>query len=282
MTRSEAQKIWKRLQTEIQTANEQVLYRAVSSASPSAFLNFLERHHEKLNYWQPEFSTFKAGQYGKVIAAKAMIAENGFLYLETVYYPTSPQRFGDFFSIDCIDTYSNHYVERLIERKNIHTLKALKNEITHQDNRIKNSDFLKDFGCVDLTSDYLLIFRDMVVFGYGEISDRNVAKLIRKSLITENEFKGNQQEIINFVLDEFGKEACLLTTHELPRNLSEAKNVIQDTLQRLRVVDPEERILGKEFKMDQYKQDKKMAKQFTRYLEKFDPIMTQTAELSHE
>tara|TARA_Y100000588_G_scaffold43751_1_gene41521 strand:- start:1395 stop:2213 length:819 start_codon:yes stop_codon:yes gene_type:complete len=268
---NEAKAIWQRLQVEINTAHTEVSNRQRSSIRPDSFYNYLCAHHENTNHFRPIRSEVKIGYYGKVIVAELLFAENGFLYTETAYYPTAPFHWGKRLSVDNIDTYSNHYMERLIERKNITTLTELKNEITTRQNMFDATCFTRTEGGLNIDTEYLIVYRDMVVFCNSELCN-GIAKSVRKTLITDKEFKGEQSNIIDYVLNEFGTDACLLTTHEIPRTLAQAKNVIEDTKQRLSVGSQFEIITKKPFPTGRHA-DKKFIKQFVKYLEHYDPTI---------
>lgn len=118
-------------------------------------------------------------------------------------------------------------MERLIERKNITTLTELKNEITTRKNMFDATCFTRTEGGLNIDTEYLIVYRDMVVFCNSELCN-GIAKSVRKTLITDKEFKGEQANIIDYVLNKFGTDACLLTTHEIPKTLAQAKNVIEE------------------------------------------------------
>lgn len=270
MSSSEVKNTWLRLQNEINEAHIEVNSRIVSSKNPGAFYNYLQRHHENLNHFQPYETDVKIGHYGKVIIVQLLFADNGFLFIETAYYPTAPNHWGKRISVDSIDTYSNHYMERLIERKNISTLQELKTEIITRKELFDNTQFTNTEGGLNIVSEFLIVYRDLVVFCDSELDDNGIAKMVRKSLITNNEFKGNQENIINYILDEFQSDACLLTTYEIPRTINEAKKILEDTKKRLSIRSQIE-IVTKEAIPNGYRANKKQIKQFTKYLEHYDP-----------
>ncbi|SBT15889.1 hypothetical protein [Vibrio celticus] len=269
-----AKKTWKRLQQQIMQSHEQISNRLNNSTNPNAFIAFLTQQKEVSNHFELAGSKDKYGIYGKLLIGKCLYAEKGRLYIENVYYPLSKKRFGDRIAIDAIDTYSGHYIERLIDRKGIKTLSALKAEIAEQYARYKEAGFAQQYGVMDVDSDFIIVYRDMVVFSEGEVDEDNEARIVRKSFITQKEFKGNNQEIINFVLNCLDVEACLLTTHALPESQTEAINVIEDTFKRITNYKEQiETVTGEAPPMSGFKVDHKQIRLFEKYLRKYDPRM---------
>ncbi|WP_146162180.1 hypothetical protein [Vibrio splendidus] len=267
-----AAKRWKQIQKEIQQSHETISQRLLLAPTPTSFAAFLEAQEVKSNHFGLNYIDQKIGIYGKMYAGQCLFVEKGHLYIENIYYPLSRQRFGTRIAIDAIDTYSSHYVEQLIDRKKIHTLAELKSEIAEQFKKYNNSGFAKQYGMMDVDSDFLVIYRDMGVFNYGEIDDQNTARVMRKSFITKNEFKGNQEEIINFILNKLGVEACILTTYAIPRTFNEANNAIEDTLKRVRDFKTQmEIVTRKSMKLEGFKAEKRQVRLFVKYLSKYDP-----------
>ncbi|SHO59076.1 hypothetical protein [Vibrio quintilis] len=272
LSESEVKKIWQRLQDEILGAHHQVNKRLCESQTPQAFLNYLSRHHLRTNHFEPVVTSCKLGQYGKTIVVGLLFVENGFLYPETAYYPMSLQRFGTRISVDAADSYSSHYMERLIQRKEVTTLEALKKEVIYQRDRYSSAGFSENLGKLNVDTDFLVIFPDAIICCYGEENDEGIAKVVRKTLITQDDFIGNQQKIIDYILKQFGRDACILATHALPRSVKEAQNAVEDTLKRISVVNHVEKIIEEPLRCTGFKSDKKLKKQFIKYLEHFDPI----------
>ena len=267
-----AEKRWKQIQQEIQQSHETISQRLLLAPTATSFAAFLEAQEVKSNHFGLNYINQKIGIYGKMYTGQCLFVEKGHLYIDNIYYPLSRQRFGTRIAIDAIDTYSSHYVEQLIDRKKIHTLAELKSEIAEQFKKYNNSGFAKQYGMMDVDSDFLVIYRDMVVFNYGEIDDQNTARVMRKSFITKNEFKGNQEEIINFILNKLGVEACILTTYAIPRTFNEANNAIEDTLKRVRDFKTQmEIVTRKSMKLEGFKAEKRQVRLFVKYLSKYDP-----------
>ncbi|HIF5567180.1 TPA: hypothetical protein ACX3DA_004571 [Vibrio parahaemolyticus] len=271
-----AAKKWKEIQQEIQYSHETISQRLILAPTPESFATFLKAQEANSNHLSLKYIDKKIGIYGKMYTGQCLFVENGHLYIDNIWYPLSKQRFGTRIAVDAIDTYSSHYVEQLIDRKGINTLTELKLEIAEQFKQYNSSGFAEQYGMMDVDSDFLVIYRDMVVFNYGETDENNTARVMRKSFITKNEFKGNQKEIIDFILNKLGVEACILTTYAIPRTFNEANNAIEDTLKRVRDFKTQiEIVTGSSIKHEGFKAEKKQIRQIVKYLSKYDPNVAQ-------
>jgi hypothetical protein len=277
---NEAKRIWKKLQVEIMTGHQEVSTRLIQSTTPEAFYNYLNRHHARTNHFEPERSVKPIPVYGKVIECLLLYVENSRLFFDMAYYPTTAERFGERIAIENDDPCSSHYMERLIQRKNITSLQALKQELTLQRKKIRDARFNELVGQIDVTTDYLLLFPDTIICGYGEKCDDGKHRIIRKTIITQAEFKPQQQEIIDYILNEFETRTCLLATNTLPLTINEAKNVIEDTRKRLAIPVPksynhsDKKLTTLALK----KQKKKLAEQKSAMIQHYDPVFNSAME----
>ncbi|WP_413112129.1 hypothetical protein [Thaumasiovibrio sp. DFM-14] len=272
MKANEAKVVWSKLQREIIEGHAEVC-RRLTTSRPTSFYNFLHRHYARTNHFEPKIIT-KLKYYGNVMFCLLLHVEHGHLYIEYAYYPMSLERFGTRIAIDAKDTYSRHYVERLIERKKVKTLAELKTEVIDQFSRISDSNFRIVEGRIDVCTDIVLLFDDMVVFGVVEENDDGSVTATRKSMLTNNELTSKQHEIVQFILGRFDLPVCVLATHEIPRTHNEALNVIEDTRKRIRLDDDElPQISTKEsHPRTTNALHKKIDKAFFKFLQAYDPL----------
>lgn len=83
---------------------------------------------------------------------------------------------------------SNHYMERLIERKNITTTDEVKNFIKEYFNKMDESNFRYEVGGLDISTEFIIVSRDSVSFCDLEIDSTQHCETVMKTIITENEF----------------------------------------------------------------------------------------------
>lgn len=227
-----AKDLWATWSKQINDAQREVTKRLFSS-NPTTFFNFLDRHHARLNCYKPYQTELKVGYYGKVIIYDLLFVEDGRLYTEKAHYPTSTKSWGNRISVDNQVMYTKHYMERLIERKNIETFEALKAELRTDYLNVNQSDFISKFGRLDIDTDHIIVQRDQVSFCDYQTMENDVGGILRKSLITADDFKGRQSEVVNHILDKLDVTCAVITTHEIPRSIAEANNAIEDTLKRV-------------------------------------------------
>lgn len=230
MTPEQAKVIWKELQDELNISQDKINNQLRSARGYLPLLRFLENNCKKLNIFDVQFLDVKFGHYGKLIKTQLIIPENGRLYLETAYYPTAKKYFGKLrIAISNLTVFSNHYMERLIERKNITSVGELKDEIIEGLNSVDRSNLTQETGGLDITTEFILVYRDSVSFCDCEIDDNNECVAVRKTIITDNEFTKKQKEIVDYILDRIGSDACFLATSSIPNSTLEADNVIEGT-----------------------------------------------------
>ncbi len=232
---------WEKLQADLLEAQDRVNFKFKNLSSPKELFQFFDRNKSKLNILDVSYyKAMSTPKFGRLIITKLIVPENGRLYLETAYYPTSKMHYGRTrIAINDLEVYSKHYMERMIERAGVKTVQDLKKWISNEWELLV--DFKKRYpiGGIDVETENLIICRDYVAFCDVEREDTvnplievPVVKNIRKTLITKNEFTPSQKEIINYILDKLGTDACYLTATEVPRNKKTADNVIESTLKR--------------------------------------------------
>jgi hypothetical protein len=274
MKSHQAKTIWKELQQELITSQDKVNWKLKASKENSVFLKFLEANFDDLNILDVDYINFKFGHYGKLITTQLIIPKNGRLYFEKAYYPLAKKYFGKLrLSISNRFVFSKHYMERLIERKNITSIQDIKKEISDSFKKLDDSNFTKEIGGLDISTGFILLFRDSVSFCDLEIDDNNIAEAVMKTVITENELKGNQKEIIDYILNVTKTDSCFLATYDIPRSIGEADKIIEDTKKRTSglAINWMEHEIQKTVVKGSYNSDKKYLKAFIGLLENYDP-----------
>lgn len=277
-----AKELWDIWSQQLVDARKEVEDRLLSS-TPESFYNYLSRHHHRLHCYEPSMSELKVGYYGKLIIVDLLYVESGRIFFEKVHYPTSPKYWKIPIAVDNQTMFTKHYVERLIQRKNIETLADLKTSLILDFFYINNSEFVEKVGRLDIACDHLIIQRDCVVFCDYQIQDGGLyGGSLRKSLITNREFKGNQQEIVDYILQTLDVSVAILATQEIPRTVEEASKVIEDTYKR---TTNEDRWIDNCFGTDDIKNKVKRNKLYHKYLFEFlqdyDPTKTKIPTMTY-
>ncbi|PSV98969.1 hypothetical protein [Photobacterium lipolyticum] len=274
MTAEQSKLIWKELQGKLQNSQERVNNQLCSAKDSSTFLSYLTRNKSDLNIFDAMFVDVKCKHYGKLIITPLLFVENGRVYVETAYYPTSKKQFKNLrISISNYMVFSNHYMERLIERKGISTIQDLKLNIYDRLTTVDDSNLTKEIGGLDITTEFILIFRDSVSFCDCEFGDNQECVVVAKTIVTVNQLSLKQKEIIEYILNKIGSDGCFLATSSIPNSVLEANNVIEATKNRTSGIYEtwmEKEITNNMTKGD-YKYEKKWIKSFVNYLEGYDP-----------
>jgi hypothetical protein len=273
MKYQQAKVIWKELQQELITSQDKVNHKLKISKSHPSFLKYLESNFDYLNIMDVVCLDCKFGHYGKLIRTQLIIPENGRLYFEVAYYPLAKRYFGKVrISISNRFVFSNHYMERLIERKNIASIQGIKKEILDGFKKLDNSNFTQEIGGLDMSTGFILIHRNSVSFCDLEIDGNNVAKAVMKTVITDNELNGNKKEIIDYILNVTKSDSCFLATYEIPKTIVEADDIIEDTKRRTSglAVSWMENEIQKKIVKDSSNSEKKYLKAFVALLEAYD------------
>jgi len=273
MKYQQAKVIWKELQQELITSQDKVNHKLKISKSHPSFLKYLESNFDYLNVMDVVCLDCKFGHYGKLIRTQLIIPENGRLYFEVAYYPLAKRYFGKVrISISNRFVFSNHYMERLIERKNIASIQGIKKEILDGFKKLDNSNFTQEIGGLDMSTGFILIHRNSVSFCDLEIDGNNVAKAVMKTVITDNELNGNKKEIIDYILNVTKSDSCFLATYEIPKTIVEADDIIEDTKRRTSglAVSWMENEIQKKIVKDSSNSEKKYLKAFVALLEAYD------------
>ena len=274
MKSHQAKEIWKELQQELIVSQDKVNWKLKTSKDNMALFKFLESNIEDLNILDVNFINFKFGHYGKLITTQLIFPENGRLYFEKAYYPLAKKYYGKLrLSISNRFVFSKHYMERLIERKNITSIQGIKKEISDSFQKLDNSNFTKEIGGLDISTGFILLYRDSVSFCDLEIGDNNISEAVMKTVIAENELKENQKIIINYILDVTKSDSCFLAAYDIPRTKGEADNLIEDTKKRTSglAINWMEHEIQKNVAKGSYNRDKKYLKAFVGLLENYDP-----------
>ncbi|WP_419533534.1 hypothetical protein [Endozoicomonas sp.] len=265
---------WKSIQSELISAQDKINRKFLISKNHQEFLRFLRNDIEKLNILKVDFLDQNYSRYGKIITTKTIIPENGRLYFETVYYPLSKKCFR-MKRIAILNgfVYSKHYMERLIERKSTNSMKKIKEEILERFIEIENYKFTQEIGGLDISNDFILVYKNSISFCVLEIQDNDIFEAVMKTVITENELTSNQRMMIDYILGKTNSDSCFLAAYDMPRTFNEADNVIEDTKKRTSgskrgyVGDKIHEKVGDA----KFKRDKKVIKAFANYLEAYDP-----------
>ena len=268
-TEKKSKQIWNNFQKELQESQKRVDTKLKLAESSADFLKYLKNNSNKLNILDVIYTKEKYKQYGKLIITPLIFTENGRLYMETAYYPLSTSYFSMMrLSISDKIEFSRHYMERLIERKNIISIKELKHEIGKRNKLWKESNWAKDLGGLDVSTAFILVYRDSVSFCDFESS--NIACVgVFKTFLPYEDLSRRKKEIVDYILNKVGSEACFLATHDLPDSINEADNIIEST--RVRTHGPIEDALIYDVTSNKFKQNKKSLKNFVDYLETYDP-----------
>ncbi|EHR6739116.1 hypothetical protein ACXIUJ_23805 [Vibrio parahaemolyticus] len=274
MEKDRAVLLWKNIQDEIFSAQKKVDYKFKSCTDFKQFYNFLKFNADSLNVIDIELFDIKFLQYGKIIKTTLIIPENGRLYCESAYYPLSKKYFGKLrIAISNKFSISNHYMERLIERKNITKTGEVKNFIKEYFKKMDESNFRYEVGGLDISTEFIIVSRDSVSFCDLEIDSTQHCETVMKTIITENEFTIINKKMVTYILDKTNSEVCFLATHTIPKTTIEADNVIEDTKKRTSGTPYswEEIEMYKNIPSSSFKSDKKLIKAFVDYLGKYDP-----------
>jgi hypothetical protein len=268
-TEDKSQKIWRTLQKELQESQSRVDTMFKSALNSADFLKYLKNNKNKLNILDIKHIKIRFKQYGKLIITPVIIADKGRLYMETSYYPLSINYFNNVrISISDKIVFSCHYMERLIERGNITSVKELKHELVKRQKLWKDSNWRKTYGRVDVSTDTIQISRDSVSFCEFEMGEKK-SEAVYKSILFIKDLSKRKKLIIDHMLDKVKSGLCILATHEIPNSINEADNVIE--LSKVRTDGIIEDFSLKEVRSSNKKQIKKNVNTFTEYLETYDP-----------
>lgn len=274
MTTNQAKTIWNNIQNDLLASQDKVNKKLRSYKDPQTFYKFLESNIDSLNIIEVDFLNYKFNHYGKIIKTALIIPEKGKLYLEVAYYPLSKKYFRKLrISISNKFSISNHYMERLIERKRLTSLQEVKQEISEGFKKMDASPFTKEIGGLDISTGFIILNRDSVSFCDLEIDDHNTCEAVMKTIITEKELTIKKKEIIDYILNVTKSETCFLATYDIPSNTAEADNIIEDTRKRTSglPISYEEVEIYKKMEKAGKSSDKAYIKAFVDYLGKYDP-----------
>ncbi|MEW6997469.1 hypothetical protein AADZ86_07180 [Colwelliaceae bacterium BS250] len=273
MKSHEAKAIWKNLQQNLVIAQDKINLKFKRTQEYPTFLKFLKSNIDVLNIVNLKLMDSKFGHYGKLIQTQLIIPENGRLYLETAYYPLSKKYFGKKrLSISNKFEYSKHYMERLIERKNITSILDIKNELVDSLEKLGNSNFTQQIGGLDLSTAFIILHKGSVSFCDLEIDEDQTAMAVMKTIITDKELSNNKKEMIDYILNATKSDSCFLATYDIPETFVEADNVIEDTKKRTNgiAISWEEQEIRKMMGNGSFNSEKKALKAFVSYLEAYD------------
>ena len=230
MDKITAKRIWKNIYQELLDGQRNVDHRFNYARSEQNFREFITNNQHSLNIIQSTYLNYKCGHYGKILVTRLVFPENDRLYLETSFYPLSKNVFPTKLRISMSDkfVYSKHFMERLIERKNFTTSKAVKKYIKQSFGELSAATLIRGIGAVDVSTAFIIVQGDTVSYGDLEINEETGTAVL-KTIVSANELYPNQLEIIKFILSETGLKTCLLLAHELPQTKNEASNLIIDT-----------------------------------------------------
>ncbi len=279
MDKNKAVLLWKDIQEELIVAQKKVDNKFRECSDYKEFYNFLKLNVNNLNLVDVEFFDIKFKHYGKIIKTTLLIPEHGRLYFEVAYYPLSKKYFKKLrVSISNKFSVSNHYMERLIERKGVDSISKVKGFIVNNFKKMDESNFIKNIGGLDISTEFIVLNTDSVSFCDLEINDDKVCEAVMKTIITENELTAINKKMIGYILEKTESETCLLATHAIPKTEIEADNVIEGTRKRT------SGLLGSWEEVEMYKNissspssfshEQQFIKAFVDYLGRYDPNST--------
>lgn len=274
MKTHQAKVIWKKVQDDLIASQDKVNTKLKSCKDSQAFHKFLVSNVDTLNVIDIDFLDYKFGHYGKLIKTVLIIPEKGRLYLECAYYPLSKKYFRKLrIAISNKFSISNHYMERLIERKSLTSLKEVKKEISDCFEKMDASNFTKEIGGLDISTAFIILNRDSVLFCDLEIDENHICEAVMKTVITGNELTRKKKEMINYILNATESESCFLAAYDIPKTSIEADNIIEDTRKRTSgsSLSWEEQEIYKNMGKRKFYSEKNYLKGFIDYLGKYDP-----------
>lgn len=229
-----AKEVWQQLQQEILSSHGELMQKLHFLKKADSFYNHLKSRQSELHISGLCRSDFKVGHFGKLISFRLMYVENGRIYNDQIFVPTAKTVSSRLISIDTLDTYSKHYVERLIERKGIVSMSGLKREIEERRAHIPLSKFHEKHGALDIEGALVALTRDMIQFSEFELLNNNQeGRMIHKSCLMREQLSVNKKEIVDFILSETNCELFVLARRNLPMDIEEARQAIAKTKQRL-------------------------------------------------
>jgi len=232
-TSKQAQELWKALQQEILECHNELITKLQARKNLDNYYNYLKKRQSELHISGLCRSDFKVGHFGKIISFRLMFVENERIYNDLIFIPTAKSVSPRLISIDTMDTYSKHYVERLIERKKIQSVADLKEEINIRRASFPQSKFYEKHGALDISGASVAITREMIQFSEIDILDTQEGKLIHKSCLMRDQLSKRKKEVIDFILTEMDCSLVVLARRNLPIDIEEAKRSIFSTKQHL-------------------------------------------------
>ena len=274
MASEQAKVVLKRIQEELALCQDKVDSRLRGCRDSRSFYDYLKANKDGLNIIDVEFIDIKCGHYGRLIKTVLMIPYDGRLFVETAYYPLSKTYFRKKrIAISNKFAISNHYMERLIERKSLDSVQTIKAAIDSFFHSFDTSRFVQEFGGLDISTAFILIRPYEVSFCDLEYGDDYACEAVMKTILTENELSTKKKAMIDYILSALNTESCFLATFDLPCTFSEADRIIEDT--RIRTagggITFEEKQYFSHLGASKFNIEKKSIKAFVKYLETYDP-----------
>lgn len=232
-TSKQAQELWKTLQQEILACHKELITKLQERKNLDNYYNYLKKRQSELHISGLCRSSFKVGHFGKIISFRLMFVENGRIYNDLIFIPTAKGVSTRLISVDTMDTYSKHYVERLIERKDIQSIVDLKEEINIRRASFPQSKFYEKYGALDISGASVAITTEMIQFSEIEILDTQEGKLIHKSCLMREQLSKRKKEVVDFILAEMDCTLVVLARRNLPVDIEEASQSILSTKQHL-------------------------------------------------
>lgn len=222
----QAKKLWCDWSLQINKAHyesSEVLHKA---KTPSQFLNWMKSNEDQSNHLGLIMHD-KIKHYGRVLFGILLFMENDMLYVERCYYPTSKITFRKRIATDLGFEFTRHFIERFIERWDIRSYVEFKAQLWSLILQ-PTGELAQDLnqGIIDITTKYLFIGRDMMLFADANMEKKKATFI---TIVSGTEITKSQKEMIDYILNKTGTKNTVITAHELPRCFTEADRILEDT-----------------------------------------------------